>query len=423
MRHTSYIIFSLLTLILISVFGMNVSAQEPERISLAVTPPLFQLTVEPGQEWASSVTMVNSGTSDIEVYATPVNFESRAEDGTARFIPQLNDPEDALNPAGWLSITRGPYTVPAEGSVDIPFTMSVPDDAPPGGHYAALLIGTEPVDDELEGSGVRVSSLVTSLLLMRVAGEVVEEGSIREFRTDAGWHDRPEARFTLRFENTGNVHLRPQGIIEIENMWGESRGSIPINTGNQFGNVLPESSRSFHYRWEGENSPFEIGRYTATVTLAYGESGRKHASQEVTFWVMPVMPLLITLGVIVFGILTLFISIRLYIRRVLAFEKKARSGTKAKRSSKRVVVTPSALSAPARESVIDMKQTFREREEKGTGTVVADILRRYRYLFLSLIAIVVLTSLVLLYVSFGRSDGGTFRIFEERPAGEEEILP
>lgn len=416
-------ILALFLSFLISLFSFSdASAQNgSNRISISVTPPLFQLSVEPGGRWASSVKMVNGGTSDIEVYATPVNFMARGEDGSAKFIPVIDGPSEGLTAAEWIDVSRGPYTVPSERSIDIPFTVSVPEDAVPGGHYAAFLIGTEPADESLEGSVVRVSSLVTSLLLMRVEGEVIESGYIREFRTDTGWYKRPEARFTLRFQNTGNVHLRPRGLIEIENMWGESRGSIPINTGNQFGNVLPDSSRAFHYRWEGEGSLFELGRYTATVTLSYGENGSKHASQKVTFWVMPAIPLLVILGLVFAVLLVLFISTRLYIRKVIAYEKVRTEGSKGM-YPKRITVTTSALTAPARESVIDMKRTFKEREKRGTRAVIRDILMRYRYFFLSLIAVAVLVSTVLLFVSFGRSSDINFRIFEERPIGEEEII-
>ncbi|MFP4616554.1 MAG: hypothetical protein ACLFNR_00115 [Candidatus Paceibacterota bacterium] len=404
--------------ILLSLFVLPGDMFASDRMSIAVTPPLFQVSVEPGQPWASSLKLVNNGKSDIEIYANPVNFQASGESGIARFTPRLDDSEDALNPAGWLSVSRGPYEVPAEGSVDIPFTVLVPEDAPPGGHYAAFLVGTDPVDEDLQGTGVKVSSLVTSMLLMRVEGDVFEEGDIREFRTDAGWFNETDVRLFLKFENTGNVHLRPRGAIKIEDMWGKQRGSIPINMDNSFGNVLPDSARSFNFRWEGEGSILEAGRYTASVTLAYGSDGDRYVSDELTFWVIPMVPLVIAISVITLFILILFFSIRLYVKRVVSVYESSGKG-----KSTSVRVKSKAFIAPARESVIDMKRTVKDRGNKTYRGVLFDILKRYRYFFLSLFVILVVALSLYIFIISGIYSDRSFNVFQEHPISEEKILP
>ncbi len=414
-----------LTIVLLCSFGFFASSlfaqnNNDNRLSLAVTPPLFQVSIEPGSRWSSSVKMVNGGNNEIEIYATPVNFEARGEDGSARFIPIVDGGSDGVMSAEWINISRGPYTVPAEGGVDIPFVISVPEDATPGGHYFALLIGTEPADEQTEGSVVRVSSLVTVLFLMRVEGDVIESGHIREFRTDTGWYNRPEARFTVSFQNTGTVHLQPRGVIEIYNMWGNQRGVIPINTRNQFGNVLPESSRSFSFRWEGEGSLFEAGRYTANVTLAYGTDGARNVSETVSFWVLPVAPFLTVLGTLLALLVIISGAIRLYIRRVLAYEK-LRLGLEPERTPKKVSFR--SLQAPIRDSVIDMKRDLKEERKKGFWRGLKNLVFRYRTLSLFILFVLFLVIAFYFFVSAGLSSEIKFRIFEERPAGEAEIIP
>ncbi len=414
-----------LTIVLLCSFGFFASSlfaqnNNDNRLSLAVTPPLFQVSIEPGSRWSSSVKMVNGGNNEIEIYATPVNFEARGEDGSARFIPIVDGGSDGVMSAEWINISRGPYTVPAEGGVDIPFVISVPEDATPGGHYFALLIGTEPADEQTEGSVVRVSSLVTVLFLMRVEGDVIESGHIREFRTDTGWYNRPEARFTVSFQNTGTVHLQPRGVIEIYNMWGNQRGVIPINTRNQFGNVLPESSRSFSFRWEGEGSLFEAGRYTANVTLAYGTDGARNVSETVSFWVLPVAPFLTVLGTILALLVIISGAIRLYIRRVLAYEK-LRLGLEPERTPKKVSLR--SLQAPIRDSVIDMKRDLKEERKKGFWRGLKNLVFRYRTLSLFILFVLFLVIAFYFFISAGLSSEIKFRIFEERPAGEAEIIP
>lgn len=411
------VLFCLFALSVPNIFAQN---SDDNQISLAVTPPLFQVSVEPGGRWTSSVKMINGGKKDIEIYVTPINFKARGADGSARFIPIVDGNTEGLTPAEWIDVFRGPYLVSAESSVDISFTVSVPEDASPGGHYTALLIGTEPADDKIEGSVVKVSSLVTALFLMRVEGDVVESGFIREFRTDAGWYKRPEARFTVNFQNTGTVHLQPRGVIEIHNMWGEKRGVIPINSGNnQFGNVLPESSRSFSFRWEGENSVFEAGRYTASATLAYGTDGSKYVSDTITFWVLPLVPILTILGIILTLVTIFFGVIRLYIKRVLLYEKN-RLGFEEKKSFKKVSLE--SLQAPIRETVIDMKRDFSEEKERGLGEAFKNFIIRFRLLFFILFAVVFLSLVFYFFVSTGKNPESKFRIFEEKSSGETEIV-
>jgi hypothetical protein len=198
--------------------------------------------------------------------------------------------------------------------------VRVPESADPGGHYAAIMIGPSSEDRE-SGSHMKVSSFVTSLLFVRIKGEVVESGRIREFGTERTLYQRPEANFVLRFENTGNTHLRPQGSITLYNMYGKERGQVLINEKSNFGNVLPRSIRKFQFSWSGEESLLDIGRYSAVVTLGYGENGKQNTSATTYFWVVPLVPVSITLGIALFFLLLMTWLIRRYIRRALTIER------------------------------------------------------------------------------------------------------
>jgi len=395
----------------LTTLSVEAQGDGSDRMSLAVTPPLFQTSVVPGQSWSSSVRIINSNPYPLEIYATPVNFSARAEDGTPRFSPLVVEDGEAIGAAGWLRVNRGPYLVPAEDSLRIDFTVAVPETAPPGGHYAAILVGTEPVGGASDGSVIRVSSLVTSLLLLRVEGDILESGRIREFRTDSKMYQRPEARFLLRFENQGNVHLRPRGVIEIENMWGQNRGQISINKGGGFGNVLPDSVRSFSFNWSGEWSPLEIGRYRAVATLAYGESGQRHAGQEIFFWVLPVWPLVITLAVVSGSLFLLVVSIRLYIRRALSLERRqlqSVSGETYRQPPSKIKV----VSAPIRDGVIDMKRTLKERHQRGSIEVIKDLVGRYYMTAVALLALLALLVVIYLFAQAGLTEERGFE-FEQ----------
>ena len=173
------------------------------------------------------------------------------------------------------------------------------------------ILRTKPPQNQTGQTRLQTSQMVTSLFFAKIAGDISESGSIREFATVKTLSGEPEATFSLRFENRGNVHLQPQGDIRIYNMWGQERGVIPINQQSQFGNVLPDSVRKYVFTWKGEWSPADIGRYRASVALAYGTEARQFASAETYFWVLPVMLILgVVLGLIIFfGLVTWFVKL------------------------------------------------------------------------------------------------------------------
>lgn len=283
---------------------------------LSVSPTLFEMSATPGQVWNSTIKVVNANSYPLEISVDVNDFVPQGEDGSGRFL-EVDTEGGGQTLAEWITFNNEPITIPPESAVDVPFTVTLPSDASPGGHFAAFLVGTVPVDGDSGVSKLRTSQVVTSLLFVRVAGDIVEMGGIREFSTTKNFYQSSEASFNIRFENTGNVHLRPQGAIEITNMWGQARGTLPLNQQNTFGNVLPDSIRNYIIGWRGELSAVDIGRYKAVVTLAYGTDNRQFATATTYFWVVPLVPLLSLLA----GIgLFLFISVwlvRRYVKHIL----------------------------------------------------------------------------------------------------------
>lgn len=318
------LIFRLITfLIIISSFlggtPFGYAAGSEDGLSLSITPPLFQLDIGSGEFWSSTLKIVNINSYDLTVYASVVDFESTGEEGKGKFTPVLNDSQSGpLSLAQWISITKDQIIIPKEKSVDVPFTVQVPENVEPGGHYAAILIGTQSLDaEQTKGPVLQVSTFVSSLLFVRIKGDVREEGMIREFSTEKQFYQEPNVKIALRFENTGNVHLKPQGEIVIYNMQGKIKQKIPVNEGKDFGNILPQSVRKFDYTWEGDEDTFEIGRYKSVVTLSYGSESHKNISQETYFWIIPLKPVLTALGILVFLSLIIILMIRLYIKKTI----------------------------------------------------------------------------------------------------------
>ncbi len=359
----SFVFRLVLFSVIVVWFSVTSIAGAEEKLTLTITPPLFQLTIGPGGIWSSSVKIVNTNSYDLTLYASVMNFEANGEGGSGKFTPIIEDGNEASvnSLAQWIEVSKKPIFIPKEKSAEIPFSVRIPENAPPGGHYAAILVGTQPLSDKSEGPVIRVSSLVSSLLFVRIKGDVREEGNIREFSTGKTFYQKPEVDFTLRFENIGNVHLQPQGDIVIYNMWGKERGKILINQKTHFGNVLSKSVRKFEFEWQGEAHPLEVGRYTAVVTLAFGKEARQNISATTYFWVVPLKSTLGILGSFIAFILFMAWAIRAYIKRVLEIEKGSIGFIPQKSQPQKSQLK--VLARPIMEGIIDLR-SLRDRAKQ-----------------------------------------------------------
>ena len=425
MDHLHRSFFSVI-LLFFALFPEAVFAENA--ITLSISPSLYEMSAEPGQEWRSTLKIVNVNKFDLTVYADVVNFAPRGEGGEGMFMP-VDEGGEGFTLAEWFTITTEPIIIPREQSVEIPFAVRVPFDASPGGHFAAILIGTKPIASTDGSSKLQTAQMVTSLFFARVAGDVEENGTIREFSAEKTILGRPEATFSLRFENKGNVHLQPRGEIKIYNMWGEERGIIPINQQANFGNVLPESIRKFLFTWKGEWSVSDIGRYSAVATLGYGTEEVQFASAKTYFWVLPLKLLFgILVGIAIFVVLLTWL-IRLYVRHMLMVAGvgiEDYQSVRQRSEGKRKVT----FHAPVQVGILDLSQRL-----KATKTFVERMhslltfALTYRLFFLAVSLVVVFVSILVWYVRSANTAQRSFEVVylqdektERSTTNSEEII-
>jgi hypothetical protein len=148
---------------------------------------------------------------------------------------------------------------------------------------------------------------------LRVAGDVVEEAMLREFRTDKKIYGKAEVNFITKVENLGNVIVKPRGPVDITNMFGKKVATLKMN--EPAGAILPKEVRRFETLWQ--DSGLAFGKYEAVMSLGYGEDGIKTISAATGFWVLPGKLIGFTLGGIVVLFLLIFVAVKLYVKRKL----------------------------------------------------------------------------------------------------------
>ena len=190
------------------------------------------------------------------------------------------------------------------------------------------------------------------LLNVRKAGAKAE-AKILSFSVNNYVNEYLPANFTVKVENTGNIHVKPHGNIFISGTGGKNLAVLDINP--TLGNVIPNSSRIFNASWDdgflvkepvfeagqpkvdkngkqlekiiinwNKLTEFRIGKYTANLLLVF-DNGQKDVPLEATisFWIMPYK----VIGGIVITLLILFFVVKWLIKTYINRELKKRLKT------------------------------------------------------------------------------------------------
>lgn len=289
--------------------------------AFSLSPPIVDMQVETGKPVQGTLRIANTTDRVRTYHVSAENFVARGEEGQQDFISDANH----TGLASWIIPQDASVTLEPNEVRDFSYTIAVPSNAPPGGHYAALFFSNV-AEGTQEESRVGVGAKTGALFLIRVSGTIREDARLESFRVGSPTRtNRLPVSFELRVRNLGNVHLRPEGNIVVTNMLGRVSARVPLNPEGRA--VLPNSVRRIETTWtrssgtdpEGfgaeivnEWKNFAFGKYTAELDATYGAT-KSPLEGRVTFWIFPWR---ITLIVIIAAIAFFFAS-RMYRRMVV----------------------------------------------------------------------------------------------------------
>lgn len=271
--------------------------------ALTISPVKMEISGDPGQTLQDELKLFNEQDETKTFYSSFENFEARGETGAPFFL------SEKVGLATWIKAQEQVTLKPKEEKT-IPFSIQIPKNAEPGGHFAAILWGTTP-SQATQGGQVAVGGRLGVLILLKVSGEVKQGGGLLDFGAQNKFFSSLPITFAYRFNNTGGDRVVPQGEIKIKNLFGFTSATIPVN--KKEGSVLPGSARKFEVLWGeelqktdgGEQfgffemagkqwSDFHFGWYTAHLDLNWGATNQT-ANASYSFFVIPWQLLLIIL--------------------------------------------------------------------------------------------------------------------------------
>lgn len=269
----------MLALFVVGSFGIAFAAEQTSPgQALQITPPVIDLTANPGQTVIASIKVTNIASTDLSVSIQANDFVAEGEQGEPKVL--LGEGETSpFSLRGWV-VLPAPAVFKPQESRQYDIQIQVPAGAEPGGHFGVIRFsGAVP---ELEGSNVGLSASLGSLVLISVSGEVKESLKLEEFFAGkrAKFFETGPIQFGVRLRNDGTVHLKPAGQIEIFNLFGGKVATVPVNPTSR--NVLPSSIRKFDQTWDRK---WSFGPYKAKLSLNAGKPSA--VSGHLTFWVVP----------------------------------------------------------------------------------------------------------------------------------------
>ncbi len=253
---------------------------------LTLIPPKYELFANPGDVITETIRLRNNSTDPITFAVLLEDFSSAGEEG--KVVLEEGETEQNYSLKDWIEPSSKNVFLQPEEEITFPFSIVVPNDAEPGGHYASLIFQIG--GDETVGGVTSVQHRVGSLILLRVSGNVVEDAQIESFSAPT-YSQKGPVSFDLRVKNNGTTHVMPNGTIVITNIFGKKVEEIPLDGAN----VFPGAIRKMTTEWDKQSL---LGIYTATVVATYGQQSLPLTS-AVKFTVFsPVMAILLSVGLV-----------------------------------------------------------------------------------------------------------------------------
>lgn len=303
--------------------------------------PRKNLIVDPGQTVKDNLIVGNlSNQLPLSISLRVVDFTFYNNSGTPKLFLAQNAPQTAWSLKPFLNLPST-ETIPAGGSIEVPYSVTVPKNQGAGSYYSAIVYSAT----SGKGGNLDLDASGVTLVFVNVPGTVHEQLTLQKLgiytqnsKVDTGSYtfintSKPsQIGYTLL--NGGNVAEAPAGSATITYMFGGKPINISsINVNSAL--ALRGQSRLFQsclnneqqgisavgtYNLENVCGPVSLkpGMYTINLAAYYGQNG--NPTQEVSgtahFWYLPWWFIVTVVGVLLILAFAIWKIVRFVRRRL-----------------------------------------------------------------------------------------------------------
>ncbi len=212
-----------------------------ENSSFTVLPMNQRFSLEPGKTYTGKISIVNpaDATQDFHYIASVSPYGVMGEDYAADLVTVTNRSEIVK----WIKISEPSGSIKPNETKDVEFTISVPENAPAGGQYAAIAVSSNDSSNVSEGVAVKNVFEMASLVFATVAGKTEHKGEILN-NSVPGFVVKNPVTLSALISNEGNVHEDATFVISATNVFtGDVILPTEENEGRYNELIMPETTR------------------------------------------------------------------------------------------------------------------------------------------------------------------------------------
>jgi hypothetical protein len=305
-RRVSSLGFSMLAaLVMVVCASIGHSAAAPARKPGGVTvSPAFQQVVleQSDAEKTFDYAITNNTSQSLEFALSSVDFGSLDETGGVLFQGQSDKSLDyKYGLSRFVTLQQDRIVVEPKATTKIPVIISNKESMSPGGHYGAIL--ATPTQAAGDPSKVQVNQVISTLLFVTKKGGEIYKMGLQSMQLKTHLFSAPSS-VEMRFQNAGNVHVIPRGLITITDPRGRIVKRGYINEGSAI--LLPETFRKVSVPLRTINTAWWPGMYHMTITYRFdGQVSQDTKQMTFTYvngWYIVILMLLFAL--IILGIVS-----------------------------------------------------------------------------------------------------------------------
>lgn len=212
-------ILSVLAILLASMFNVLNVGYINAAGSIAVSPMNQTIVLVPGETYRGGFTVTNPRDAKVDLnYLVTVSpyFPTKSSDDDLSYSGADLTTKTNMNMiVDWLTIDNATGVIEPGEEVRVTFSVKVPNDAPAGGQYAALVARENPESKQKsEGSSISETMQIAHILYAEVAGETDRSAEILENNVPAFLLNN-ELEATSRVRNDGNIHTNAEYTLQV----------------------------------------------------------------------------------------------------------------------------------------------------------------------------------------------------------------
>ncbi len=281
---------------------------------IVLSPPKFEFSWNKWQVINWIVKITNKDDKVLILNSDIQDFIAWWETWQPKFVSAEKNTHSSLSLAKWIVVNWwNTVEVKPWEKKEIPFTVTIPENAEPWGHYWSIFFFPPAWKWQ-----VAVVQKIGSLILVKVNWEIRREWKILDFWAfdkEMTWEEiaktssktfftKLPVNFSVRFENTWNIHIKPTWEIKIFwtfwnqlkpvwvksivnkkwlKLWDEIVDYLPINDWKW--NVLADSVRRFDSTWKWSPFWYKNENWTKEVRYSWWVKNYSEADLAWKVWI------------------------------------------------------------------------------------------------------------------------------------------